>query len=80
MSQCFIVIHRNYADGLDACVFWNEDEAKKSVNEDVDTVVKSLTEEWYTPTVLRDACDGVEVYVADSDIYYEWNIFRSSIR
>lgn len=43
MSQCFIVIHRNYADGLDACVFWNEDEAKKSVNEDVDTVVKSLT-------------------------------------
>ena len=80
MNECFVVVHRNYAEGLDAYVFRNEDEVKKSVNEDVGTVVKSLTEEGYKPTVLRDACDGVEVYIADSSIYYEWNIITSSVR
>ncbi|NBJ88121.1 hypothetical protein [Acutalibacter sp. 1XD8-36] len=80
MKDCFIVVHRNFAEGADAYAYWSEDDAKKSINEDVATVVKSLTEEGYEPTTLRDACDGVDVYVADSDIYYEWNIFRSSIR
>ncbi len=80
MKECYIVLHRNYADGSDAYGFWNEDEAKKSVNEDVDTVVKSLTEEGYNPTVLRCADDSVEVYVADSGIYYEWSITPSTIR
>lgn len=80
MKECFIVVHSNYDEGMTAYAFWKEDEAKKSVNEDVDTVVKDLTEQGYNPTVLRRGCDSVEVYVADSDIYYEWNIIITEIR
>lgn len=74
------MIHRNYAEGSDSYAFWNEDDARKSVNEDVDTVVKSLVEEGYEPTVLRNGLDSVEVYAADSNIYYEWEIVISDIR
>lgn len=80
MKECFIVLHGNYAEGSDAYAFWNEDDARKSVNEDVDTVVKSLVEEGYEPTILRHGPDSVEVYVADSGIYYEWEIVISDIR
>ena len=55
MKDCFIVVHRNFAEGADAYAYWSEDDAKKSINEDVATVVKSLTEEGYEPTTLRDA-------------------------
>lgn len=80
MKECFIVVDSNYAEGMTAYAFWKEDEARKSVNDDVETVVKDLTEQGYNPTVLRRDCDSVEVYVADSDIYYEWNIITSEIR
>ena len=80
MKECFIVVHSNYDEGMTAYAFWKEDEAKKSVNEDVDTVVKDLTEQGYKPTVLWRDLDRVEVYVADSDIYYEWNIIINEIR
>ena len=42
--------------------------------------MKDLTEQGYNPTVLWRGCDSVEVYVADSDIYYEWNIIISEIQ
>ena len=80
MKECFIVVDSNYADGMTAYAFWKEDEAKKSVSEDVETVVKDLTEQGYNPTVLRHDCDSVEIYAADRDIYYEWNIIISEIQ
>ena len=80
MKPCVIVVHRNYAEGEDAYAFWSEDDARKSVNEDVDTEVKSLIEEGYEPTILRHSRDSVDVYVADSSVYYEWSIIASDIR
>ena len=53
MKECFIVVDSNYAEGMTAYAFWKEDEARKSVNDDVETVVKDLTEQGYNPTVLR---------------------------
>lgn len=80
MKECFIVVHSNYAEGMSAYAFWKEDEATKSVNEDMETVVKDLTEQGYKPTVLRRDWDSVEVYAAARNIYYEWNIIISEIQ
>lgn len=80
MGKCSIVVHRNYAEGTDACAFWDEKDARKSVKEDVDTEVKSLIEEGYEPTTLWHNQNSVEVFVTDSDIYYEWEIIGSQIR
>ena len=80
MKECFIVVHSNYDEGMTAYAFWKDDEAKKSVNEDVETVVKDLTEQGDKPTVLRHDWDSVEIYAADRNIYYEWNIIISEIQ
>ena len=80
MKEYFIVVDSNYAEGMTAYAFWKEDEARKSVNEDVETVVKDLTEQGYEPTILRHDWDSVEVYAADRNIYYEWNIIISEIQ
>lgn len=79
MKECFIVVHRNYAEGLDAYAFWSEDAARKSVRQDVDTEMKSLTEEGYEPTVSWKDDDNVEIKVAGGDIYYEWSVIISSV-
>ena len=49
-QQIIVVVHSNYAEGTtDAYAFWDEKIAKESVNADVETEVKSLTEEGYSP-------------------------------
>ena len=78
MSECFIVVHRNYAEGTDAYAFWTEKWAKKSVNEDVNTEFTSLCNEGYNPIILRRP-SGATVYVNDTDIYYEWEILKTTI-
>lgn len=30
MSECFVVVHRNYAEGTDAYAFWTEKWAKRA--------------------------------------------------
>lgn len=80
MKECFIVVHRNYAEGLDAYAFRSEDVARKSVRQDVETEMKSLTEEGYEPTVSWQDDDNVEIKAADGDIYYEWSIIQSDIQ
>lgn len=77
-ETCFIVVHRNYADGADAYAFWNEEDARKSVSEDIDVTVKSLKESGYEVKLL-ERLDEWEVYVPDTDIYYEWSIGQSTI-
>lgn len=78
MKTCFIVIHRNYAEGLSAYAFWNRKDAEKSVQADVKTTEINLKTHYEPITLIRNA-DEAEVYVPGNDIYYEWNIFESDI-
>lgn len=81
MRECSIVVHSNYSEGTDAYAFYAEADARRSVDEDVGTVVKDLIEQRYEPKTLRNGCgDNVTIYVPDSDIYYEWCIITSDIR
>lgn len=78
-QECYIVVHDNSSEGKSAYAFWDEKDAWKSVNEDVDTEVRSLTKEGYEPVVLRNE-DSVEVYTSGQNIYYEWHVLHSSIQ
>lgn len=80
IKDCYRVICTNYSDGKDAFAFMDETDARKSVDENVETVLNELTEQGYEPVILRPDSDSVEMYVADSDIYYEWQIVLSTIR
>ena len=49
MKECVIVVHRNYAEGLDAHAFFSEEDARRSVTEAVEGITDMLQEEGYTP-------------------------------
>lgn len=76
---CYIVLHQNYAEGGDAYAFYSKEQAKKELEADVRLTVQNLEQDGYSPVWLTDACDGHEVYVPDTDIYYEWSIIPSTI-
>lgn len=48
----------------------------KDIKEDMNSVFKMLKEDGYEPTIDRMN----SVYVADSDIYYEWEVFETELR
>lgn len=78
-EECYIVVHRNYADGTMAYAFRNEEEARKDIDDDVSETVQSLSEQGYKAVALK-GLEGSEVFVPDSDIYYEWELVSSTIR
>lgn len=78
-EKCFVVLHRNYADGSDAAAYRRESDAKAAIEEEKESVLTELKERGYEPTILRDNSDNPSVYVADSDIYYEWEIIETTI-
>lgn len=78
-GTCTIVVHRNYADGVDAYAFYHEDDAMRSVDEDVRTVERDLAEQGYESKTIRRGEGDVEIYAADGDIYYEWSVIPSEI-
>lgn len=80
MKECVIVVHRNYAEGLDAHAFFSEEDARRSVTEAVEGITDMLREEGYTPVLTENGWDNVEVFAAGGNIYYEWSIILSEIR
>ena len=79
ITPCFIVIHNNYADGLDAYAFRQEEDAVKSVSEDAETVMTELKDCGYEPCIYKTTCGHTEIYALDRDIYYEWDIVPSQL-
>lgn len=45
----------------------------------VETVIANLRVEGYQPVIKEWSEDSAEIYVPDSDIYYEWNIVQSHL-
>lgn len=81
MKKCFIVIFSSYSEETSAYAFYQEADARKSVLEDVETELRSLSEEGYQPVIKEiDNHGSMSVYVPDSDIYCEWIIVPSEIQ
>lgn len=84
MAKCYIVIHKNYADGEDAYAFYKEEHARKSVEEDIKTVENDLTADGYKPLTSRKIVGNdlvnAKVVANDGNIYYEWMIVPSDIQ
>lgn len=78
-NKCYVVIQRDYATGGNISVYKDESDARRSVIEDVETVKKELLEDGYEPIANWDALRNPEVIVADSNIYFEWEIIETNI-
>lgn len=74
------VLHMTTNTGEDDIkVFVSKEVMKNYIRNDVETVVRLLQEDKYEPRVLKKN-EGYEIYVADSDIYYEWKFFEKDLQ
>ena len=78
-NKCYVVIQQDYATGGNISVYKDESDARRSVIEDVETIKKELLEDGHEPIVNWDALRNPEVIVADSNIYFEWEIIETNI-
>lgn len=77
-KEIAVVMHANYADGADVSAFWSKVLAEEYVEEDTSAVLKELERQGYQPKTVRQE-DRVEIYAADGNIYYEWQIEPTTI-
>lgn len=80
MRECFVVVHRNYAEGLDAHVYLNEEDARRYMMEAVESIMDMLRDEGRAPKLIENGWDNTEVSAAGGDIYYEWSIIISEVQ
>lgn len=74
--KVYAVYTHDYSGESAIEVYVSEDKMLKDIKEDMNSVFKMLKEDGYEPTV-----DGINsIYVADSDIYYEWEVFETELR
>ena len=78
--KCYTVVDSSYDVGLSTYAFWDEEHAKKSIQDDVQTVKADLAMQGYERIEVLEKTDSTVVYVPDTDIYYEWTICETEIR
>lgn len=78
-QDCYIVLHRNYADGSYARAYWSADAAYKAVEDECQRISVMLQDTHYECRILKIGNDHTEVYAPDRDIYYEWDVVFSTI-
>lgn len=78
-QDCWIITYRNYMGDDGSWAFFNKEDAVKSVNEDYKDVFDALKKDGHDPKRYRDDEFYKELYVPNTDIYYEWRIEHSTI-
>ena len=78
-NKCFVLICNCYSGDNSVSVYWNEDDAYKAMIDELGVEVINLENSGYNFTIAEDDVSA-ELYVPDSDIYFEWNITESTIR
>ncbi len=78
-NKCFVVICNSYSGDDSVSVFWNEADAYKCMIEEMETEIANLQNSGYK-FVSAENDISAELYVPDSDIYFDWNIAETTIR
>lgn len=77
-EKIYTLVCRNYSDGVSTTSFHRLEDALVLVDLDSKGVEKELSKQGYVPKRIESyMC--VEIYVPNTDIYYEWNIDESEL-
>ena len=68
-----------YSGDNSTSVYWDEQDAYKAMIEELEVEITNLQNSGYKFTSAENDISA-ELYVSDSDIYYEWNIEEAIIR
>ena len=78
-NKCYVLTCNCYSGDNSVSVFWSEDNAYKAMIDEIGVESINLENSGYNFIVMENDASA-EIFVADSDIYFEWNIIESTIR
>lgn len=77
--ECYVLICNCYSGDDSVSVYWNEDDAYKAMIDELGVEIINLENSGYNfRSTENDVC--AELYVPGSDIYFDWNIVKTTIR
>ena len=76
--KCYVMSCRCYSGDNSVSVFLDEHDAYKAMIEDMEVEIKNLQNSGYEFTSAEND-DSAELYVPDSDIYFEWDIVETTL-
>lgn len=77
MEGCCVVEYTSHEGGRELQFFQSKKDAEKSVLEEMDIVAHELANQGYAQIEIQKGSEKYEIYVPNTNIYYEWNIFCS---
>lgn len=78
-KKCYVLTCNCYSGDNYVLVFLDETKAYKTMIADLETEITNLQNSGYEFTSAEND-DSAELYVPNSDIYFEWNIEESEIK
>ena len=78
-DNCYVLICNCYSGDNSVSVFWNEKDAYKAMMEELKIETTNLQNSGYSlVSGINDI--NAELYVPNTDIYFDWYIEESTIR
>lgn len=78
-NKCYVLICNCYSGDNSVSVYWDEQVAWKAMIEELEVEITNLQNSGYEFKSAENDISA-ELYVPDSDIYYDWYIEESIIR
>ena len=78
-KKCYVLTCNCYSGDNGVSVYWNEDDAYRAMIDELGVEIINLENSGYNFTIKEDDVSA-ELYVADTDIYFDWYIVETTIR
>lgn len=78
-KKCYVLTCNCYSGDDSVSVYWNENDAYKAMIEELEVEITNLQNSGYKFESAENDISA-ELYVADTDIYFDWNIAETTIR
>lgn len=78
-NKCYVLMCSCYSGDNGVSVFWDEQNAYKAMIEELEVEIANLQNSGYKFESAENDISA-ELYVPDSDIYFDWYIVETTIR
>ena len=79
-KKCYVLTCNCYSGDNSVSVYWDEHDAWKAMIAELEVEIANLQNIGYENFVSAENDASAELYIPDSDIYFEWYIEESIIR
>lgn len=78
-NKCYVLVCNCYSGDGGVSVYWNKHDAHKAMIEELETEISNLQNDGYEFSSAENDVSA-ELYVPNSDIYFDWYIEENTIR